>query len=368
MKLNRKAVQIMAVVLGVVCLLNPVALGQRLPKKAVQRIAQKASARAENAARTAVLRARAAAIAGAKRAAPKEAAVYSAALVQEKIKSAVFFMYTPAVQASGFFMEEYYMGKRLVWAVIPAHALVDESPFFIAEYIKADGTVSRQALRVMAYGSAGYQNYDFSLALVPPEMQDEVFALRLAQENPNKGDLVSSFGFYSLNPNAEFAGSPKQNTGRVIESVDNSRITTSYPFGKHNPSGACGGPLLNEKGEVVGIHSGSNTSASCSFAVAAPGPVRAMLADVHGDKQLLRPVVWNGREICRLTASQRISRVEVKRDGRTIDSVLLTKREKPFDYGSLEQLVPQARRGDKIYIELKDQRFMETETLEFVVK
>lgn len=358
----------MAVVLGGVFLFSPVAVGQRLPKKAVQRIAKKTSARAEQAAQAAVLRARAAVMAGVKRAAQKEAAVYSASLVKEKIRSAVFFMYTPSVQASGFFMEEYYMGKRLVWAVIPAHALVDESPFFIAEYLGINGTVSRRALRVMAYGSAGYQNYDFSLALVPEEMQDEVFALRLAQDSPKKGDRVTSFGFYSLNPNAEFAGAPKENTGRVIESVDNSRITTSYPFAGEDPRGACGGPLLNEKGEVVGIHSGSNSRASCSFAVEATGPVRAMLADAHGDKQLLRSVRWNGREICRLAASQRISRVEVQRGGRTIESILLTKREEPFDYGALEQLVPQARRGDKISIELKDQRFVGTETLEFVVK
>lgn len=151
----------------------------------------------------------------------------------------------------------------------------------------------------------------------------------------------------------------------MIQSIDNSRITTSYPFSNHDPNGACGGPLLNEKGEVVGIHSGSN--GSCSFAVEATGPVREMLADVHGDKQILRPVLWKGKEITLLFSAQRISRVTVMRNGEQIQSLLLTKRDEPFDYRELHKLFPQAQSGDEVYLELKDQRLTEPEIIKFEV-
>lgn len=347
----------------------PAAQGQNLPKKVFQgleKAAGKAQKAAQKAARAAAVRARAAFLTGAKRPAlAPEAVVYNAASVKENIRSAVFFMFTPATQASGFFVEEYYMGKRLVWAVIPAHALDGTKPFFVAEYLGVDGTIYQRVLRVVAYGSAGYQNYDFALALLPKEMEKHVFALRLAPERPKKGDEVTSFGFYEVDEDARFAGPPKENTGRVIQSIDNSRITTSYPFGNHDPNGACGGPLLNEKGEVVGIHSGSN--GSCSFAVEATGPVREMLADVHGDKQILRPVLWKGKEITLLFSAQRISRITVKRDGQEIGSILLTKRAEPFDYRELHKLFPQAQSGDEVYLELKDQRMTGAEIVKFVV-
>lgn len=347
----------------------PAAQGQNLPKKVFQKVekaAGKAQKAAQKAARAAAVRARAAFLAGAKRTAlPPEPVVYNAASVKENIRSAVFFMFTPDVQASGFFMEENYMGKRLVWAVLPAHAIKDGKPFFVAEYLGVDGTIYQRVLRVVAYGSAGYQNYDFALALLPKEMEKHVFALRLAPERPKKGDEVTSFGFYEVDEDARFAGAPKENTGRVIQSIDNSRITTSYPFGNHDPNGACGGPLLNEKGEVVGIHSGSN--GSCSFAVEATGPVREMLADVHGDKQILRPVLWKGKEITLLFSAQRISRITVKRDGQEIGSILLTRRAEPFDYRELHKLFPQAQSGDEVYLELKDQRLTEPEIIKFEV-
>lgn len=347
----------------------PAAQGQNLPKKVFQKVekaAGKAQKAAQKAARAAAVRARAAFLTRVKHLHPSlEPVIYNEASVKENIRSAVFFMFTPDVQTSGFFMEENYMGKRLVWAVLPAHAIKDGKPYFVAEYLGVDGTIYQRVLRVVAYGSAGYQNYDFALALLPKEMAKHVFALRLAPESPKKGDKVTSFGFYEVDEDARFAGAPKENTGRVIQSIDNSRITTSYPFGKQNPDGACGGPLLNEKGEVVGIHSGSN--GRCSFAVEATGPVREMLADVHGDKQILRPVLWKGKEITFLFSAQRISRVTVMRNGEQIQSLLLTKRDEPFDYRELHKLFPQAQSGDEVYLELKDQRLTEPEIIKFEV-
>ncbi len=359
--------RVLALVLYGLAVLGPGLHAQRLPQKAFKQLTKKAAKGAQKAARAAAVRAQAAAY-RAKLAEQLAHAPYDIQKVKANIKSAVFFMYTPLVQTSGFFFEENYFGKRLVWAVAPAHAVGEKFPFFAAEYVGLDGEIHRRAFRIMAYGSSGYQNYDFALALVPEEVKKEVFALRLAQEKPKKGDKVSSFGFYGLDETAEFAGPPKENVGRVIVSIDNSRITTSYPFGDQDPAGACGGPLLNEAGEVVGIHSGSNGNASCSFAVEAPGPVREMLADYHGDRQLLRPVVWKGQLILQLTSSQRISQVEVVRNGRIVAQVFLTKRETPFDYAFLEKLFPQARPGDKIRLVVKDQRLSESEGVEFWVE
>lgn len=364
--------RILYILLFSFCVLLPAsseAQGQNLPKKVFQRVekaASKAQKAAQKAARAAAVRARAAFLTRAKNPAfVPEAVVYNAASVKENIRSAVFFMFTPDVQASGFFMEEHYMGKRLVWAVLPAHAIKDGKPYFVAEYLGLDGTIYQRVLRVVAYGSAGYQNYDFALALLPKEMEKHVFALRLAPESPKKGDKVNSFGFYEVDEHSKFAGSPRENADRVILSIDNSRITTSYPFGKQNPDGACGGPLLNEKGEVVGIHSGSN--GRCSFAVEATGPVREMLADVHGDKQILRPVLWKGKTITLLFSAQRISRVTLMRDREQMQSLLLTKRDEAFDYRELHKLFPQAQSGDEVYLELKDQRLTEPEIIKFEV-
>ena len=365
MKTSSYGIRVFILAFWGLAVLGPGLQAQRLPQQTFKQLTKKVAQETKKAVRAAVGRAQAA-VHSAKISKQLASGAYDAQLVKNNIGSAVFFMYTPLAQSSGFFLEEYYLGERFVWAVIPAHAVGNKFALFSAEYMGLDGEIHRQTLRVVSYGSSGYQNYDFALAPVPPDMQKEVFALRLAQESPQKGDKVSSFGFYALDEEAEFAGPPKENTGRVILSVDNSRLTTSYPFENQNPAGACGGPLLNEKGEVVGIHSGSR--GSCSFAVEATGSVREMLSDVHGDRVLRRSVMWNGKLITRLASSQRISRIVIKRDGQIIDHMLLTKRETPFDYSALEQLFPQACKGDIIYLALKDQRAKEIKILEFVVK
>ena len=144
--------------------------------------------------------------------------------------------------STAFAFEEYTQGFRRVWGVTVAHYRI------YAPAIEKDGFFKAQPISVSIAGNQHYN--DLLLFPLPPQTQAAILPLPLAKHSAKEGELVNSYGIY--NGKFNFVH------GRMVKKVTPGRLITSFEF---NPEisrmGACGGPVLNEQNEVVGVHSGS---------------------------------------------------------------------------------------------------------------
>ena len=125
------------------------------------------------------------------------------------------------------------------------------------------------------------------------------------------------------------------------------KIITTLPEEGRGP-GACGGPLLNAKGEVVGIHSGSYKG-KLGFAVNARAAIDDLFTAMENGGKLLKPLMFNGVKIGDINISENIGLVEVRRDGPLVFSRDFKHYPGSFNHTQLEKVIP-AQKGDKVFI------------------
>lgn len=247
--------------------------------------------------------------------------------------------------ATSFVIEEEFEGKKQLWGVTAAH---------IARIMSAYPAVWLEdyapfPVEFAAIGNAGM--LDLALFQLPEEWPRSIPALKLAEQTPKPGEKTYSFGFF----NDDFFLVPN----REIKEVTPTRLITSLEIETSHRGGACGSPILNTQGEVVGVHIGSSDSKQISFAVPA-AEIKRMLQAYHNKGQSLQPLLFNGKKIGDLNVNESISRVLTVTDGYTTGDFVTYHYEKDVDYAHLETLSPDAD-PDEVHIIISHQMFSYTD-------
>lgn len=225
--------------------------------------------------------------------------------------------------ATAFVIEEEYEGKKYLWGVTAAH---------IEQQIRAFPAVWKDEKNPLpidfaALGNAGMT--DLALFDMPDSWPDGIKPLKLADKLPAPGEKTYSFGFF----NDDFYLVPN----RKVKEVTPTRLITSLEFDTPNRGGACGGPILNKQGEVVGVHIGSSDSQRVSFVVPVTEIKRLLYAYRHGGKNL-QTLTFNGINVGKLNINESIARIRAVTDGHITGEFIAYHHEKDLDYAHLERL------------------------------
>ena len=303
-------------------------------KTALQSAGQKALAGAQNAARQMERRLLAAAFESRWRE------------VERHIRQSIFQVIMPldgSTRSSGFVFER--DGK--IWGVVPYHISGRAGNRLKMRFYLPNATPVYYWGVVKVSGSYGFNGADAALVELPPEVKDHVRPLVISRQGPEKNTFVDSFGF--PDPNFWPKDYSKNANRRILDVCGYKIITTLPPEGRGN--GACGGPLLNSQGEVVGIHSGS-FKGKLGFAVNAKAAIDDLFTAMQNGGRVLKPLVFKGVKIADINITENVGLVEVHRDGKTVFSRDFKHYPGTFNYLRLEQVIP-AQTGDKIFLFLQ---------------
>lgn len=221
---------------------------------------------------------------------------------------------------SAFVLEETYQGKKYLWGVTAAHY------FLFRPTIEVNGLAQALPISVQAAGASRYT--DIALFPLPQEAVPYVVPLHLAQAPLQKGEELTSYGFYGEGF--------QQQTNRRVRWITPARVVTSYEFGDQPRSGACGGPVLNAQNEVVGVHCGSTPYQKKSFMVPAQH-IRDLWAAYHHEFEG-RPLLFRGKEIYRLDVNEAVLGVSVFKQGKSVYSDFIYSMNAQIDLSHLEDI------------------------------
>lgn len=238
------------------------------------------------------------------------------------------------LEATAFFIEAEYQGEKTILGVTAAHMIDFLGPDMLVRITPAEGLGMDFPITVLAKGNAGLA--DIALFKVNEDISDFVRPLSLGEGEVRPGENLRSYSFFEK----ELHIIPNR---RVLAATP-SRLVTSFEFGKHDRAGACGGPLLNEQNELVGIHCGSSLSKQESYAV----PVsflKDLLAAAQHHNQKTRPLVWNGKVVGQINIDEYIYSVSLKQFGFSPRTFSPWHDEEKVDYAHLEKIFPLAQDG-----------------------
>lgn len=236
-----------------------------------------------------------------------------------------FYDIPKAFAASSFIIEEEFEGQKFLWGITAAHVAYIQNGF---PAVWVDDTLPFP-VNFTALGTPGMAD----VAAFPLDMEDMVpdliTPLKLADKMPQKGEKTYSFGFFNegffLVPNRE------------IKEVTPNRLITSLEFDTPKRAGACGGPLLNAQGEVVGVHIGSSDSQQISFVLPAT-QIKRLLKAYRNNGQDLQPLLFNGIQLGEININENIAMVRTLTNGEVTEEFVAKHQEKDIDYAHLENL------------------------------
>ncbi len=265
--------------------------------------------------------------------APLERAVYQAAVQQPRahaqlaksivvVKEKELLLRFAFPTGTGFVLEETYQGKKYLWGVTVTHYAFQKPAVKLPK--------QRKSVRVpfVIQGSAGMG--DVSLFPLPPQLAGQVTALTLANKTPQVGEELFSIGFFNKSVHIE--------EHRILQEITPSRMITSLQVApKPSREGACGGPVLNQQGEVVGIHIGSSYHAQTGFAVPL-SHIRQALAAYHQQDAAPQPLLYNGVFLGPIAVNEAILTVRFYAQNKLLYTFKTFRHEKEIDYAHLEAL------------------------------
>lgn len=256
-----------------------------------------------------------------------------------------FFGIEKGLTASSFVIEEEFEGKKQLWGVTAAH---------IAHLLEPFPALWQQGrllwpVDFVALGNDGMA--DVALFPLPDDWPTPVTPLKLAEKEPELGEKTYSFGFFAndfyLVPNRE------------IKEITPNRLVTSLEFTTIHRGGACGGPILNRRGEVVGLHVGSSDAKKVSFALPAH-EIRRLLHAYRNNGRSLQTLTFNGANIGEININESILRVRILTNGRITHDFAALHQEKQIDYAHLETLFP-GEQPEEVQIIVNHKPFSEQE-------
>ncbi len=226
-------------------------------------------------------------------------------------------------KATAFVIEENHQGKKRLWGVSASHYR------FVHPQWEDPATHTLLPLEFVAQGSFGFN--DVTLFPIPQAMQPYVEPLTLASRPVKLGDRLHSVGYFNNGFQVE------QN--RIVKEIAPHRIITSLKI-EEEPSreGACGGPVFNEAGEVVGMHVGSSAHRQIGFVIPAEHIQELLVAYYHRGKAS-HPLIFKGKELGKININEYICSLEVWKGDRLLNSFFTYHNRLAVDYEHLEDLV-----------------------------
>ena len=170
----------------------------------------------------------------------------------------------PSIRYSGTVFALDYNGKREIYGVVATHIVPSDEMDLIGVGRQFTAVVYHKGKPVQIpaqiVASSPVSMLDISLVKFPADKEAllKPFTLGQAQD----GETLRSLGFAQ----GRFAYVPNR---KVIHNSHFS-IRTTMPLARNRRSGLCGSALLNEKNELVGIHTGSTFNPSEDFSFATP--------------------------------------------------------------------------------------------------
>ena len=113
--------------------------------------------------------------------------------------------------------------------------------------------------------------------------------------------------------------------------------------------GACGGPVLNQNNEVVGVHVSSRAQYRTGGLVPADH-IRELLTAYHQKASLEQPIKFNGVEIEQLGINEFISEIRLYNKNHFLRRVDLLYHNKNVDYEHLEKLIDTTGGTEVVFI------------------
>ena len=225
--------------------------------------------------------------------------------------------------ATAFVLEENYKGKKTWWGVSVSHY------HFLKPQWENPYTHRRYPLTFTAQGSFGFN--DVTLFPLPPKLHNQVRALSLATEPVQVGDALYSAGYFDEDFQLE--------ENRTVTEVSNHRIVTSLQVpDKLAREGACGGPVLNAKGKLVGIHAGSSQRRQVGFVIPAQH-IQELLTAYHHNGQLTHTLRFNGKKLGQININEHIQLIETWKDTHLLNSFYTYRDHSLVDYEHLEKMI-----------------------------
>ena len=241
---------------------------------------------------------------------------------------------------SGTVFQIQWQGQKEVYGVIASHTIspgkgeVALKRFFTAEVFK-DGQFVSVPAEVVQASSA--KMLDVALVKFRPEDEKLFLPLTLAAQEPAQGAALHSLGF----SNNQLIWLPERTL------VENTAISLRTDMSVLRPEryGLCGSPLLNEKGELVAIHTGSShemdPAADKGFGTKALY-LRTLVQAYHNRQgRATFPLCFGERCVAELNADEFISHIWVKDEQGNI--IFDREVDAKFPHSVLRQIIPHAR-------------------------
>ena len=225
--------------------------------------------------------------------------------------------------SSAFVIVENIQGTPRKWGVTVQHYDLNTRPA-----VEHSSLQRAFPIEVLAAGQRRYS--DVAIFPLPAPLEEQVSALKLADTEPQPGEEVSSYGYYN--------GGFQELHHRLVEGSTPARLVTSYEFGPSvEKIGACGGPVLNARDEVVGIHCGSLAYQNRSFAVPVAHIYRLLRA-YYSQNAYAEPLVFNGQKIYDLKVNQAVRQAIAWREREPVQSVVFHSSSCPLEPAHLEKM------------------------------
>ncbi len=254
--------------------------------------------------------------------------------VQRKLQSSISTIRLPTdgfsihhwenPRATTFVIKEIYKGKEYLWGVTATHYSF-KNPILTG----SSSEQQESPIRLVAQGHP--EMNDISLFPIPPQMQKKFTPLPLAKQTAQLGEELLSAGYF----NDEFHIEPNRT---VIDKTPHQLVTSLKVRDKLSREGACGGPVLNKQGEVVGIHVGSSKSKQAGFLVPVEH-IYELLYAFHHQGKALRPFYFKGRKLGDININEHITSIQVWHGSTLLEEYLSYLHRHTMDYDHLENLV-----------------------------
>lgn len=237
---------------------------------------------------------------------------------------------TGGIKATAFLFSFDFLGKTDRWIAVTSHA-VAKGNIVRLRFVNAQGAWETATLPVEVSGNV--QRIDMSLVKLPEDSKfSHLKTLHWASQPPPTGQVVDSYG-YSGQFLVEESRIKKIKSRKIID-VNDIKLTTDFKFPYGESGGACGSPLINRSGEVVGMHCGS-WNGEKSFAITRTGVELLLRAHYTGHAYV--PLKIYGEEVGLLDADEALYKITVLRGNRLVKNTTLSSMLQPPDSEHLEK-------------------------------
>ena len=240
-----------------------------------------------------------------------------------------------SLEGTGFVIEENYQGKKYLWGVTASHYL------FQKPAIKApQGKTTRVPFEIQGNVATN----DISLFLIPENLADFVTPLHLADTPITVGDELYSAGYWNKHIHVD--------KSRKVQEITKTRVVTSLDIEPETiREGTCGSPVLNQAGEVVGMHCGNSAERQLGYMIPVQN-IRNALVAYHQNGLFLEELWFNGIDLGPIAINEQLVEVEVFEKGTSIKRFGVFLRRRNLDYNHLEKLADLTG-GDRIIFTLE---------------